>query len=116
MPIEGAVDALRQFGAQKPLAGSHPHSEGTDTALTAFASEVPIKETPAVKPARQFNWRSIALGLLALVAVAQGGLIVYWFTAGRAAAEYAARVAAEPDPLPLVADALEWLLNKGENG
>ena len=45
------------------------------------------KNEPVVKPASRFSWRTIAFSLLAVVAIAQGGLLAYWFVAGRAAPE-----------------------------
>ena len=45
------------------------------------------RDEPAVTPASRSIWRTIALPLLAVVAIAQGGLLAYWFVAGRAAAE-----------------------------
>ncbi len=56
---------------------------------------------------KRFTGVNVATALTALLADE---------SAGRAAAEYAARMDAEPDPLPLVADALERLLRCGENG
>ena len=56
---------------------------------------------------RHFTGANVATALTALLADD---------AVGRAAAEYAARMAAEPDPLPLVADALERVLNKVEKG
>jgi serine/threonine-protein kinase len=44
------------------------------------------KDEPVVKPAGRSRWRTIAL-LVAVVAIAQGGFLTYWFVAGRAAAE-----------------------------
>ena len=96
-PIDGATEDLRSFLAEKPEAGSRlkvvakVSPEGSS--LAAFASELPakdasalpVKEATAARPTRQVSWRTIALGLLALIAVAQGGLIAYWLTAGRAA-------------------------------
>ena len=45
------------------------------------------KNEAAVKPASRSSWRTIAFSLLAVVAIAQGGLLAYWFVAGRAAAD-----------------------------
>jgi hypothetical protein len=53
----------------------------------------------AVKPAGRSSWRTIAFSLLAVVAIAQGGLLAYWFVAGRAAAEpQSGSVAVTSDP------------------
>src|SRR6185436_16803263 len=43
-------------------------------------------EEPVVKPASRSGWRTIA-SVLAVVAIAQGGLLAYWFVAGRTAPE-----------------------------
>lgn len=60
--------------------------DANSTTLSDFASELPAKETPTVQPAtRQFSWRKIALGLLAVAVAAQAGFITYWLTMGRAA-------------------------------
>ena len=57
------------------------------------------KDEPVVKPASRSSWRTIALPLLAVVAIAQGGLLAYWFVAGRAAAEpESGSVAVTSDP------------------
>jgi PEGA domain len=45
------------------------------------------KDEPAVKPASRSNWRTIALPLLAVVVIAEGGFLAYWFVTARAAAE-----------------------------
>ena len=56
-------------------------------------------DEPAVKPASRSSWRAIALPLLAVVAIAQGGLLAYWFVAGRGAAEpESGSVAVTSDP------------------
>ena len=58
------------------------------------------KDKPAVKPASRSTWRTIALPLLAVVAIAQGGLLTYGFVAGRAAAvPESGSVAVTSDPL-----------------
>jgi PEGA domain len=44
------------------------------------------QDEPVVKPASRSSWRTIA-SLLAVLAIAQGGLLAYWFVWGRAAAE-----------------------------
>lgn len=55
------------------------------------------KDEPVVKPASR--WRTIALPLLAVVALAQGSLLAYWLVTGRAAAEpQSGSVAITSDP------------------
>ena len=59
----------------------------TPTALAKGGGHV-AKDEPVVKPASRSSWRTtIALPLLAVVTIAQGGLLAYWFVAARAAAE-----------------------------
>jgi PEGA domain len=90
VPIAEAVDGLRSFSSEKPEVASQlkvaARSATEDGSLAAFASELPVKEAAIVRPVRQIGWREIALAVLALLAVAQGGLIAYWFAEGRAAA------------------------------
>lgn len=58
------------------------------TAHTATARGRATKEQPVVAPASRSSWRTtIALPLLAVVSIAQGGVLAYWFVAARAAAE-----------------------------
>ena len=70
----------------------------TPTARTPGGGHA-AKEKPAVKPASRSRWRTIALPLLAIVVIAQGGLLAYWFVAGRAAGEpESGSVAVTSDP------------------
>ena len=70
----------------------------TSTAL-ALSGGHAAKHEPAVKPASRSSWGTIALPLLAVVVIAQGGLLAYWFVAGRAAAEpESGSVAVTSDP------------------
>ena len=74
-------------------------ADGTaDTSALAPGGAHAAKDEPAVKPASRSSWRTIALLFLA-VAIAQGGLLAYWFVAGRAAAEpESGSVAVTSDP------------------
>ncbi len=56
------------------------------------------KDEPAVKPASRSSWRTIAFSLLAVVAIAQGGLLAYWFVAGAAAEPESGSVGVTSDP------------------
>ena len=55
--------------------------------LLVPADGTPAADEPVVTPASRGGWRTIALPLLAVVVIAQGGLLAYWFVSGRAAAE-----------------------------
>ena len=90
-----------------PIHRPRPHgfrlvpADGTADTPSAFApgGGHDAKDEPAVKPASRSGWRTIALPLLAVVAIAQGGLLAYWFVAGRAAAEpESGSVAVTSDP------------------
>ena len=78
-----------------PIHRSRPHGfrlvPAVGTAETPNALAPPgghaAKNEPAVKPASRSSWRTIALSVLAVVAIAQCGLLAYWLVAGRAAAE-----------------------------
>jgi hypothetical protein len=72
---------------------------GNPTAVAPGGGQV-AKDKPAVKPAsRRSSWRTIALPLLAVVTISQGGLLAYWFVAARAAAEpESGSVAVTSDP------------------
>ncbi len=79
--------------------------------LRAFAPEPEhgqlAKGEPAVRQASRFSWRNIALGLLALVAVAQGGLMTYWLISSRPAAPPeigSVTVTSEPLGSPVLVD------------
>jgi hypothetical protein len=57
------------------------------------------KDQPAVKPASRSGWRSIALPVLAVVVIAEGGFLAYWFVTGRAATKpESGSVAVTSDP------------------
>ena len=90
-----------------PIHRPRPHgfrlvpADGTADTPTALApgGGHAAKDEPAVKPASRSSWRTIALPLLAVVVIAQGGLLAYWFVAGRAAAEpESGSVAVTSDP------------------
>lgn len=78
-----------------PIHRPRPHgfrlvpTDGTADTPSALAPRGghAAKNEPVVKPASRFSWRTIAFSLLAVVAIAQGGLLAYWFVAGRAAPE-----------------------------
>ena len=71
----------------------------------APSSGHPDKDEPAVKPASRSSWRTIALPLLAVVVIAQGGLLAYWFVAGRAEPESGSlAVASDPSGSPVSVD------------
>ena len=78
-----------------PIHRPRPHgfrlvpTDGTADAPSALALRGghAAKNEAAVKPASRSSWRTIAFSLLAVVAIAQGGLLAYWFVAGRAAAD-----------------------------
>lgn len=76
-------------------------SDGTTdvpTALVPGRSHA-ARDKPTVKPASRSSWRTIALPLLAVVVIAQGGLLGYWFGTGRGAAEpESGSVAVTSDP------------------
>ena len=89
-----------------PIHRPRPHgfrlvpADGTADTPTALApgSGHAAKDEPAVKPASRSSWRTIALPLLAVVVIAQGGLLAYWFVAGRAAEPQSGSVAVTSDP------------------
>ena len=90
-----------------PIHRPRPHgfrlvpADGTADTPSALAPRGghAAKDEPAVKPASRSSWRTIALSLLAVVVIAQGGLLAYWFVAGRAAAEpESGSVAVTSDP------------------
>lgn len=65
------------------------------------------KDEPAVKPASRSSWRTIALPLLAIVVIAEGGLLAYWFVAGPAAAtpeSGSVAIASDPSGSPVSVD------------
>jgi hypothetical protein len=65
------------------------------------------KDQPVVKPASPSSWRTFALALLAVVVVAQGGTLAYWFVTGRAAAapeSGSLAVASDPSGSPVSVD------------
>ena len=69
--------------------------------------EIRAEEASVVHEERHFNWRNIALGLLAVIAVAQGGLMAYWFFSNRAPALPATgsvAVTSEPSGSPVLVD------------
>jgi hypothetical protein len=76
-----------------PIHRPRPHgfrlvpTDGTADTPSALRGGHAAKNEAAVKPASRSSWRTIAFSLLAVVAIAQGGLLAYWFVAGRAAAE-----------------------------
>lgn len=84
-------------------------ADGTADPPTALAPGVghAAKNEPAVKPASRSGWRTIALPLLAVVVIAQGVLLAYWFVAWRAAAEPesgSVAVTSEPSGSPVLID------------
>ena len=90
-----------------PIHRFRPHSirlvpaDGTADTPSALAPSGgdAAKDEPAVEPASRFSWRTIALPLLAIIVIAQCGLLAYWFVAGRAAAEpESGSVAVTSDP------------------
>jgi hypothetical protein len=65
------------------------------------------RDEPALKPASRSSWRTIAFPLLAVVAIAQGGLLAYWFVAGRPAAEPesgSVTITSDPSGSPVLVD------------
>ena len=58
----------------------------TPTALATVADHAANHE-PAVRPASRSSRRTLAMPWLAVVVIAQCGLLAYWYIAGRAAAE-----------------------------
>lgn len=89
-----------------PIHRPRPHgfrlvtADGTADTPTALAPVVghPAKDEPAVKPASRSSWRAIALPLLTVVVIAEGGLLAYWFAGGRAAEPQSGSVAVTSDP------------------
>jgi len=91
-----------------PIHQPRPHgfrlvpADGTAHTPTALAQGRghATKDEPVVKPASRSSWRTtIALPLLAVVTISQGGLLAYWFVAARAAAEpESGSVAVTSDP------------------
>ena len=89
-----------------PINRRRPHgfrlvpADGTAATPTAPASGVrnAAKHESAVKPASRVSWRNIALLLLAVVVIAQGGLLAYWFVVGGAAEPESGSVAVTSDP------------------
>ena len=83
-------------------------ADGTANTSTNVASAVrAAKDKPAAKPATRSTWRTIALPLLAVVTLAQGGLLAYWFVAGQGASEPAGgsvAVTSEPSGSPVSVD------------
>ena len=70
---------------------------GNPTAVPGGAHAA--KDQPAVKPASRSGWRTIALPVLAVVVIAEGGFLAYWFVTGRTAAEpESGSVAVTSDP------------------
>jgi hypothetical protein len=88
------VGSELRASSPNPIHRPRPHAfrlvptDGTADTTSALAPRVhAAKDEPALKPASRTSWRTIAFSVLAVLAIAQGGLLAYWFVAGRAAAE-----------------------------
>jgi hypothetical protein len=104
----GALRALPPDPIDRPRPRLVPAdwTTGNPTAVAPGGGQV-VKDKPAVKPASRSSWRTIALPLLAVVAIAQGGILAYWFVAGLAAAEPKSgslAVASDPPGSPVSVD------------
>ncbi len=94
VPIDATSDAsLRRLFASEPDPGGQiakrPSFDGRE-ASALFRSEHEPNPTKTVLPppvvASRFGWRNVSLALLAVVVLAQGGLMAFWMYSGGAAA------------------------------
>ena len=82
--------------------------EAADTSSAPTPDRSPAaNDEPAVKPASRSRWRTIALPLLAVVVIAEGGVLAYWLVAWRAATEPesgSVAVTSDPSGSPVLVD------------
>jgi hypothetical protein len=114
IPIDATSDASlrRLFASEAELSGPLAKRSSAD-ARELFRSEQEAHPPKAVLPpppvvAGRFGWRNVSLALLAIVVLAQGGLMAYWmFTSGAAAVtpeSGSVTVTSEPIGAPVTID------------